>query len=204
MLLFALGRATGARIEVEANAPNAAMTCLHIILLHTLTILKNEIGKRLDPRGKAEIFETRRHIRLRFDLTARAGSAVDVIGLFTALLSLRGISTPSLPAQGEQLRCCYFSKDRDIAKRSPCAIRNLRATTRQAPVAPHIAVTCRLAWHAPSVSQTHLNRFVQTIAKITNRIDRVVTEVAAQFLAQLADMAFNHVLFDILVENSVD
>src|ERR1700736_4141100 len=46
--------------------------------------------------------------------------------------------------------------------------------------------------------------FVQTIPKIANRVDRVVTEVAAQFLTQLADMAFNHVLFDILVENSVD
>src|ERR1700736_6961009 len=46
--------------------------------------------------------------------------------------------------------------------------------------------------------------FVQTIPKIANRIDGVVTELAAQFLTQLADMAFNHVLFDIFIENSID
>src|ERR1700730_11829761 len=62
--------------------------------------------------------------------------------------------------------------------------------------------TLQLA-HAIGVSVS-LNMFVQTIPKIANRIDGVVTELAAQFLAQLADMAFNHVLFDILVENSVD
>jgi hypothetical protein len=57
---------------------------------------------------------------------------VDVIGLFMALLSFRGISTPSLQAQGEQRRSSYFNNDRDIAesrasmtfqsKRSPGAI----------------------------------------------------------------------------------
>jgi hypothetical protein len=40
---------------------------------------------------------------------------VDVIGLFMALLSFRGISTPSLQAQGEQRRSSYFNNDRDIA-----------------------------------------------------------------------------------------
>jgi len=32
-----------------------------------------------------------------------------------ALLSSRGISTPSLQAQGEQRRSSYFNNDRDIA-----------------------------------------------------------------------------------------
>jgi hypothetical protein len=32
-----------------------------------------------------------------------------------ALLSFRGISTPSLQAQGEQRRSSYFNNDRDIA-----------------------------------------------------------------------------------------
>jgi hypothetical protein len=41
---------------------------------------------------------------------------VDVIGLFMALLSFRGISTPSLQAQGEQRRSSYFNNDRDIAR----------------------------------------------------------------------------------------
>jgi hypothetical protein len=42
-------------------------------------------------------------------LTALAGIAVDVISLFMALLSSRGISTPSLQAQGEQRRSSYFN-----------------------------------------------------------------------------------------------
>ncbi|MGO9234930.1 MAG: hypothetical protein ACLP4V_12960, partial [Methylocella sp.] len=43
-----------------------------------------------------------------------AGIAVDVISLFMALLSSRGISTPSLQAQGEQRRFFCFNNDRDI------------------------------------------------------------------------------------------
>jgi len=38
-----------------------------------------------------------------------------VIALFMALLSFRGISTPSLQAQGEQRRSSYFNIGRDIA-----------------------------------------------------------------------------------------
>ncbi len=45
-----------------------------------------------------------------------AGIAVDVISLFMALLSSRGISTPSLQAQGEQRRFFYFNNDRDIPR----------------------------------------------------------------------------------------
>jgi hypothetical protein len=37
-----------------------------------------------------------------------------VISLFMALLSSRGISTPSLQARGEQRRFFYFNNDRDI------------------------------------------------------------------------------------------
>jgi hypothetical protein len=39
-----------------------------------------------------------------------------VISLFMALLSSRGISTPSLQARGEQRRFFYFNNDRDIPK----------------------------------------------------------------------------------------
>jgi hypothetical protein len=39
---------------------------------------------------------------------------VDVICFFMALLSFRGISTPSLPAQGEQRRSQIFNIPRDI------------------------------------------------------------------------------------------
>jgi len=41
-------------------------------------------------------------------------AVVFVLNLFTALLSFRGISTPSLPAQGEQRRSFYFNIRRDI------------------------------------------------------------------------------------------
>ena len=51
----------------------------------------------LDETSKQLIIETRMPI------------AVDVICFFMALLSFRGISTPSLPAQGEQRRSSYFN-----------------------------------------------------------------------------------------------
>src|SRR6202051_1754452 len=41
-------------------------------------------------------------------------AVVVVLNLFMALLSFRGISTPSLPAQGEQRRSFYFNNRRDI------------------------------------------------------------------------------------------
>src|ERR1035438_9913276 len=45
------------------------------------------------------------------------GNAVGVVLiLFMALLSFRGISTPSLPAQGQQRRFFYFNIQRD----NPC------------------------------------------------------------------------------------
>src|SRR5215470_15308428 len=46
-----------------------------------------------------------------------AESIADVVVLFMALLSFRGISTPSLQAQGEQRRSSYFNIHRDIASR---------------------------------------------------------------------------------------
>jgi hypothetical protein len=45
--------------------------------------------------------------------------AVDVISLFMALLSSRGISTPSLQARGEQRRFFHFNNDRDIPPGQP-------------------------------------------------------------------------------------
>ncbi|MGE0236718.1 hypothetical protein, partial [Methylocystis sp.] len=43
--------------------------------------------------------------------------AVDVVCSFMALLSFRGISTPSLTAQGEQRRSSIFNILRDIPDR---------------------------------------------------------------------------------------
>src|ERR1700722_1727786 len=55
------------------------------------------------------------------DMLARAsnfralvGMAVDVVGLFMALLSFVESSTPSLSAQGEQRRSAFFNIRRDI------------------------------------------------------------------------------------------
>src|SRR5271163_4087501 len=46
------------------------------------------------------------------------GKAVNgVIAFFMALLSFRGISTPSLPAQGEQRRSSYFNIPRGNSER---------------------------------------------------------------------------------------
>jgi hypothetical protein len=43
---------------------------------------------------------------------------VDVISLFMALLSSRGIDTQSLQARGEQRRSIYFNNDRDIPRQT--------------------------------------------------------------------------------------
>src|SRR5450631_4285941 len=52
------------------------------------------------------------------------GNAVGVVLiLFMALLSFRGISTPSLPAQGEQRRFFYFNIQRDNPGGSIQAVR---------------------------------------------------------------------------------
>jgi hypothetical protein len=48
-------------------------------------------------------------------------AGVIVVSPFMALLSFRGISTPSLPAQGEQRRSSYFNIDRDIPARRKLA-----------------------------------------------------------------------------------
>jgi len=49
--------------------------------------------------------------------SACVGIAVDVVCFFMALLSFRGISTPSLLAQGEQRRSSFFNIPRDIPNR---------------------------------------------------------------------------------------
>src|ERR1700684_4384257 len=46
------------------------------------------------------------------------GIAVDVVGPFMALLSFRGIDTPSLAAQGEQRRLSLFNIPRDNSMES--------------------------------------------------------------------------------------
>jgi len=49
-------------------------------------------------------------------------AVVFVLNLSMALLSFRGISTPSLPAQGEQRRSFYFNIRRDIPNEPRCSL----------------------------------------------------------------------------------
>jgi hypothetical protein len=72
---------------------------------------------------------------------------VDVISLFMALLSSRGISTPSLQARGEQRRFFYFNNDRDIPGRLEVVA--IASTMRQVPTMtlrmPRAVRWCRLS-----------------------------------------------------------
>ena len=45
---------------------------------------------------------------------------------------------------------------------------------------------------------------VQAVAEEALGIDRVEAELLTQLLAQFADVAFDHVLFDLVVENAID
>jgi hypothetical protein len=58
-----------------------------------------------------------------------------------ALLSSRGISTPSLQAQGEQRRSSYFNIHRDIALQAALAVRKAKASSSNA----HLAQTTKAA-----------------------------------------------------------
>jgi hypothetical protein len=77
---MATSRPKAARIALERAClspfASTAARRSRVVFLH--------LGKCFDPRGKAETFETRRHIRQRSDFAALAGIAVDVIGLFMA------------------------------------------------------------------------------------------------------------------------
>ena len=79
-----------------------------------LGVLRHHAGERGDPRRQAEALETRPYIlpspfyqrrRIR-----RRGRDIPLHGV----AFLRGVSTPSLPAQGGQRRPSYFNIDRDI------------------------------------------------------------------------------------------
>src|SRR3989442_12905346 len=79
-------------------------------------VLPHHRAQRFDPGGQAEALEARRHFvpSLAHRPKTDGGKAVAVVlNLFMALLSFRGISTPSLQAQGEQRRPPYFNIVRD-------------------------------------------------------------------------------------------
>src|SRR5690606_21272678 len=61
---------------------------------------------------------------------------------------------------------------------------------------------CRV--RLPPAGNLLSTRPVDAVAKEALGIDRVETELLAQLLAQLGDVAFDDVLFDVLVEDAVD
>src|ERR1700674_2686657 len=79
-----------------------------------LRILLQHGAQRLDPGGQAETLETRRHfLEGLTHRPARHGGRNRAKSLH-GVAFLRGISTPRLPAQGEQRRSFYFNIRRDI------------------------------------------------------------------------------------------
>src|ERR1700674_3909121 len=68
---------------------------------------KQKTSKLADMLASASIFKS------------RDGIAVVVVNPFMALLSFRGIDTPSLPAQGEQRRPSLFNIRRDNPRMMP-------------------------------------------------------------------------------------
>ncbi|MGJ0452807.1 MAG: hypothetical protein ACR65T_06200 [Methylocystis sp.] len=114
-----------AAVEADlASRPPPAMRLAPFAPLVTLAadrrrILLHHLVRRLDPGGKAKPLEARRHARQRSAFSACVGIAFDVVCSFMALLSFRGISTPSLTAQGEQRRSSIFNFLRDIPPARP-------------------------------------------------------------------------------------
>ena len=77
------------------------------------SILFHHRAQRLDPGRQAEPIKGRRHFLPRLTHRRLGITVVIMLDLFMALLSFRGIDTPSLLAQGEQRRSFYFNIDRD-------------------------------------------------------------------------------------------
>src|ERR1700722_11186747 len=87
------------------------------------------------------------------DMLARAsnfralvGMAVDVVGLFMALLSFVESSTPSLSAQGEQRRSAFFNIRRDIGPSELAPLILSRDTCLGRPCCQNNASTDRVAF----------------------------------------------------------
>src|SRR5215831_12403786 len=63
---------------------------------------------------RSKLAETSSNALPTASIAGEVNTAAVVLMVFMALLSFRGISTPSLPAQGEQRRSSFFNKSRDI------------------------------------------------------------------------------------------
>jgi hypothetical protein len=77
----------------------------------------HHLDERFDRRSEAKLIATS-SISFNAGVKIGAGKAVAVVlFLFTALLSFRGIGTPSRQAPGEQRRPSFFNNRRDIPVR---------------------------------------------------------------------------------------
>ena len=79
-------------------------------------VLLHHLGERLEPCRKAEPLEARRHARQRLGFNRIRGNRGRCAKFLHGVASFRGISTPSLTAQGEQRRSSIFNNDRDIPR----------------------------------------------------------------------------------------
>jgi hypothetical protein len=80
-------------------------------------------------RKQSKLTETASQALSTAPIPVRGKADNGVIAFFMALLSFRGISTPSLPAQGEQRRSSYFNIPRG---NSHSLTESLRATLQRA------------------------------------------------------------------------
>src|SRR5208283_5271355 len=91
----------------------ASLTPLMALATDRCRILLQHLAQRLEPRGQAKAFKARRHGRQRLGLQRIGGNRSRRGMLLHGVAFLRGISTPSLKAQGEQRRSSLFNIPRD-------------------------------------------------------------------------------------------
>src|SRR6478735_165185 len=72
-------------------------------------------------QNRSKLTETASQALSTAPIPVRGKAVNGVIAFFMALLSFRGISTPSLPAQGEQRRSSYFNIPRGNSDPPPAS-----------------------------------------------------------------------------------
>src|SRR5277367_2629478 len=86
-----------------------------------LRIVIHHLAKRLHAGSQAKQLEAPRHVRKRLKLQRPRRNDSGCSKSVHGVAFLRGISTPSLSAQGEQRRLSYFNIDRDNSVGIPSA-----------------------------------------------------------------------------------
>ena len=126
-------------------------------------VLLHHLGERLEPCRKAEPLEARRHARQRLGFNRIRGNRGRCAKFLHGVASFRGISTPSLTAQGEQRRSSIFNNDRDIPAPQWAARRFFRQV------------------------RVHLSQLAATRRPVFSAFDFALCEQLASTLARLKD-----------------